>query len=42
MNYILYFLKVYVNHIQKTFKMVLDASLLKTQQYKVRIKGKVE
>ena len=26
----------------KTFKMVLDASLLNTQQYKVRIKGKVE
>ena len=28
--------------IPKTFKMVLDASLLNTQQYKVRIKGKVE
>ena len=28
--------------IPKTFKMVLDTSLLKTQQYKVRIKGKVE
>ena len=26
----------------KTLKMVLDTSLLKTQQYKVRIKGKVE
>ena len=26
----------------KTFKKVLDTSLLKTQQYKVRIKGKVE
>ena len=26
----------------KTFKMVLDISLLNTQQYKVRIKGKVE
>ena len=26
----------------KTFKMVLDTSLLNTQQYKVRIKGKVE
>ena len=26
----------------KDFKMVLDASLLNTQQYKVRIKGKVE
>ena len=28
--------------IPKTLKMVLDASLLSTQQYKVRIKGKVE
>ena len=28
--------------IPKTQKMVLDASLLKTQHYKVRIKGKVE
>ena len=28
--------------IPKTFKIVLDASLLNTQQYKVRIKGKVE
>ena len=28
--------------IPKTFKMVLDTSLLSTQQYKVRIKGKVE
>ena len=28
--------------IPKTFKMVLDASLLNTQQYKVHIKGKVE
>ena len=27
---------------QKLFKMVLDTSLLNTQQYKVRIKGKVE
>ena len=26
----------------KTLKMVLDASLLNTQLYKVRIKGKVE
>ena len=25
----------------KTFKMVLDTSLLNTQQYKIRIKGKV-
>ena len=30
------------NVIPKTFKMVLDTSLLNTQQYKVRIKGKVE
>ena len=28
--------------IPKTQRMVLDASLLNTQQYKVRIKGKVE
>ena len=28
--------------IPKTLKMVLDTSLLITQQYKVRIKGKVE
>ena len=28
--------------IPETFKMVLDTSLLNTQQYKVRIKGKVE
>ena len=28
--------------IPKTLKMVLDTSLLKTQQYKVRIKAKVE
>ena len=28
--------------IPKTFKMVLDTSLLITQKYKVRIKGKVE
>ena len=28
--------------IPKTFKMVLDTSLLKTEQYKARIKGKVE
>ena len=27
---------------QKTSKMVLDTSLLNTQQYKVRIKSKVE
>ena len=26
----------------KTLKMVLDTSLLNTQQYEVRIKGKVE
>ena len=28
--------------IPKTLKMVFDTSLLNTQQYKVRIKGKVE
>ena len=28
--------------IPKTLKMALDTSLLNTQQYKVRIKGKVE
>ena len=28
--------------IQKTFKMVLDAALLNTHQFKVCIKGKVE
>ena len=28
--------------IRKTLKMVIDTSLLNTQQYKVRIKGKVE
>ena len=28
--------------IPKTLKMVIDASLLNTQQYKVRVKGKVE
>ena len=28
--------------IPKTLKMVLDTSLLNTQQYKVRIKGQVE
>ena len=28
--------------IAKTLEMVLDTSLLNTQQYKVRIKGKVE
>ena len=28
--------------IPKTLKMVLDTSLLNTQQYKLRIKGKVE
>ncbi len=28
--------------IPKTLKIELDASLLNTQQYKVRIKGKVE
>ena len=29
-------------HIPKTQKMVLDADLLNTQEYEVRIKGKVE
>ena len=28
--------------ISKTLKIVLDTSLLTTQQYKVRVKGKVE
>ena len=28
--------------IPKTLKMILDTSLLNTQHYKVRIKGKVE
>ena len=28
--------------IPKTFKMVLDTSLLNTQRFKIRIKGKVE
>ena len=28
--------------VPKTFKMVLDTSLLNTQQYKVRIKGEVK
>ena len=28
--------------IPKTFKMVLDTSLLNTQQYKIRMKGKVD
>ena len=31
-----------VRVIPKTFKVALDISLLNTQQYKVRIKGKVE
>ena len=31
-----------VEYIPKTQKMVLDAALLSTQHYKVRIKGKVE
>ena len=31
-----------VRVIPKTLKMILDTSLLKTQQQKVRIKGKVE
>ena len=28
--------------IPKTFKMIFDTSLLRAQQYKIRIKGKVE
>ena len=32
---------ILVHVIPKTFKMVLDTSLLNTQQYKVHIKGKV-
>ena len=31
-----------VRMVPKTLKMVLDTSLHNTQQYKVRIKGKVE
>ena len=31
-----------VQIIPKTLKMVLDATLLNTQHYKIRIKGKVE
>ena len=31
-----------VRVVPKTLKMVLDTSLLNTQQYKVRIKGKME
>ena len=33
---------IFVRVIPMTFKMVLDTSLLNTQQYKVCIKGKVE
>ena len=33
---------IQVRVIPKTLKMVLDTYLLNTQQYKVRIKGKVE
>ena len=36
------FFEVLGRVIPKTQKMVLDASLLNTQHYKVRIKGKVE
>ena len=37
------YIYIYIGRvIPKTQKMVLDASLLKTQHYKVRIKGKVE
>ena len=35
-------MKQYEAMIPKTLKMELDISLLNTQQYKVRIKGKVE
>ena len=44
LNLVLEFsIKVFLGHvIPKTQKMVLDTSLLNTQQYKVRIKGKVE
>ena len=34
--------ETWVRVIPKTLKMVLDTSLLNTQQYNVRIKGKVE
>ena len=34
--------RVFANVIPKTLKMVLDTSLLNTQQYKVCIRGKVE
>ena len=37
-----FFLVIPGRIIPKTLKMVLDTSLLNTQQYKVRIKGKVE
>ena len=39
-----YYIYIYIpgRVIPKTQKMVLDASLLNTQYYKVRIKGKVE
>ena len=36
----IYFSNYYV--LPKTFKMICDTSLLNTQQYKVRIEGKVE
>ena len=40
--YIYIYIYVYIYLIPKTLKMVLDTALLKTQQYKVRIKSKVE
>ena len=36
------FISRYIYIIPKTQKMALDATLLNTQHYKVRIKGKVE
>ena len=35
-------METWVQSHTKDFKMALDASLLNTMQYKVRIKGKVE
>ena len=40
--YICIYMYIYTKVIPKTQKMVLDVSLLNTQHYKVRIKGKVE
>ena len=42
-NFVIYLKSdLFVPVIPKTLKMVLDTSLLNTQQHKVRIKGKVE